>query len=70
MPEEIGVKCEIQRFDSVYNSQGIRYTLPSGTSRNLETSSSTLGASALVVTKFWDRAREYHHAELEIRSPP
>lgn len=64
-----GQKCELQRYDCVYNSRGDQVLLQSGTRYNLDRDAGKSYKAALVETKFWKREGESSYSELEIRSP-
>jgi hypothetical protein len=65
-----GLKCELKKFDSLFNAKGERYLLRAGSKVELGPAQRD-GAyeSALVLTKFWNKEKEEEYTELEIRSP-
>ncbi|RYP44820.1 hypothetical protein DL768_008752 [Monosporascus sp. mg162] len=68
--EGAGLKCEVRRYDSVFNAKGERVVVSSGTRFNLSSDRDSKSyQSSLVLTKFWSRSGDEEYTELEIRSP-
>jgi len=65
-----GTKCELKKFDSLFNAKGERYLLRTGSKVDLgPAKKDSAFDSALVLTKFWNKEKEEEYTELEIRSP-
>jgi hypothetical protein len=65
-----GLKCELKKFDCLFNSKGERYLLRAGSKVDLGPAQrDSAYESALVLTKFWNKEKEEEYTELEIRSP-
>jgi hypothetical protein len=65
-----GLKCELKKFDSLFNAKGERYLLRGGSKVDLgPAQKDSAFESALVLTKFWNKEKEEQYTELEIRSP-
>ncbi|KAF7554225.1 hypothetical protein G7Z17_g3076 [Cylindrodendrum hubeiense] len=65
-----GMKCELNQFDSVFNSEGNKIRLRSGTRQNIgKKYSSKEDMSAIVKTRYWTLKGDMERTETEIRSP-
>lgn len=60
-----GLKCELKKFDSLFNTKGERYLLRAGSKVDLgPAQQDNAYESALVLTKFWSKEKEEEYAEL------
>lgn len=65
--EDAGVLCELKEYDSVYDADGTRVKVSSGSFIRLKDRSSDSFKSALVKTRYWSREGEEEKCDLEIR---
>ena len=66
---EGGLKCELKTFEAHYNSKGEKVLLSVGSRKNFDARDHVAPDSALVLTKFYNKAKEVDYTEMEIRSP-
>lgn len=64
-----GLRCELKRFDCLFNARGDKLRLPMGSSSSINHERDPAVTSALVLTKHWNRDKELEYTELEIKSP-
>jgi hypothetical protein len=64
-----GLKCELRTYEARYNAKGERIALHVGSRRELNIPRGRDHDSALVLTRFYDKARELERTELEVQSP-
>jgi hypothetical protein len=64
-----GENCELKRYDALFNARGNRVVLPAGSTRSINYGGDFGFSSALTVTKFWSKEKDFEYTELEIKSP-
>jgi len=64
-----GLQCELKRYDCLFNALGDKMRLPMGSSKSINHDRDDSPASALVLTKHWNKDKELEYTELEIKSP-